>query len=165
MTMTGMSILVSLKRRSISMPVISGMRTSVMMQPSVAAVLMAARNATALSWLLTSSRALRSRNDNESRAASSSSMTCTTALDGIADLLLSDASEREIENGSATRIGLGPNLPAVRLHDGPANRQAHSHSLLLRRDKRLKQPRHHVRCDSRSGIGNGDADHIIFSRR
>src|SRR5664279_5877598 len=103
----------------------------------------------------------RSRNVSESRAASSSSMTCTTGLDGIADLLLTDTSERKMENCASARIGFGPDLPAMRFDDRPANRQANPYALLLRRDERLKELGYHIRRNSRSGVGHTHPNHII----
>src|SRR6185503_14926736 len=130
MTMTGMSIPFSLKRRSNSIPDISGIRTSVMTHP-VSEGLTVARNAGAVSYVRTSICAARKRKANESRAASSSSMTCTTALDFIADLILAHAFESKVKHSASSRIGLGPDLPAVRFDDGPADRQADPHPLLL----------------------------------
>src|SRR4029077_2979480 len=142
-TITGTSVPLSLRRRRSSIPVISGIRTSVMTHPSER-LLMLSRNAEEVSYQRASIFALRSKKDNESRAASSSSMTCTTGLSCIADLLVAHSSERKVEHCPSTRVGFGPDLPAVRFDYGSTNRKAYTHAMQLGRDKRLKQLRSYL---------------------
>src|SRR6476620_5921774 len=164
MMMTGMSFPLSLKRRSNSIPVISGIRTSVMTHPGSKGLLLA-RNDDAVSYVRTSICAARRRKANESLAASSSSMTCTTGLDGIADHLPADASESKVKHCPSSSIGFSPYLPAMRFDDGSANRQTDPHPLLFGGDEGLKELGRHVWRNSRPGIGHGDANHIAIGRR
>src|SRR6516164_11232144 len=92
------------------MPLISGIRTSVMMQPG-AACGNTSRNALADSKLFTLNAALRNKNASDSRSPSSSSMIwitgCATAFsEAIAALLLVNDRQREDEDRTATGIWL-----------------------------------------------------------
>src|SRR5262245_9381756 len=164
-TMTGTLILSSFNRRSRSMPLISGIRTSVMMQPERTSAA-TFRNATADSYVCTLIFAVPSRNASESRAASSSSMTCTMGpSDGIVDYLTGNGAQREPEDRAAAWIGLATDLPAMGLDDGTGNRQADAHAMRLGGDERLKELGCHLWRHSNAGVGNADGDHSVSGGR
>src|SRR4051794_614728 len=107
-----------------------------------------------------------SRKANDSRMASSSSMTCTTALsDGIADLLLGHRPQREAKGRAPSGVGARSDLTAVGLDDGAANRQADTHAMAFVGDERLEQMRRYVRRNPRSGVRDADCEHTILVRR
>src|SRR6266516_4465268 len=91
-------------------------------------------------------------------------MTCTTELPGIADFLFADRAKREVENRTSLRVGLQPDLPAVRLDDRPRDRKADAHSLALGGDEWLEQLRRDFLGNSRPGVGNADRDHVVIGR-
>src|SRR5262245_61445739 len=139
MTMTGAATLSSRNRRSRSMPLSSGILTSVMMQPAwtVGATL---RNPAADSYVRTSMPADPSWNASTSRTAWSSSMTWTMAFSaGIAGFLLRRSLQGKAKNCSADGIGLYRDASTVSLDNGATDGQADPHALRLARDKRLKQ--------------------------
>src|SRR5580692_531464 len=165
MTITGTSMPSSRTRRSRSIPLNPGIRTSVMMQVKPVSG-STSRNAAADAWLITSRSAVRNRKASESRSASSSSMTCTIAgSDDIAGFLLGQDRQREREYRAAAGIGPRHDRAAVRLDDGARDRQTDAHALSLGRDERLKQLRADLGRDSRPGIGNADFDHIFAHRQ
>src|SRR6516162_11294443 len=139
MTMTGAATLSSRKRRSRSMPLKSGILTSVMMQPAwtVGAIL---RNPAAESYVCTSIPADPSWNASTSRTASSSSITCTTDFSaGIAGILLRRNRQSKTKDGSSGGIRRHSDPSTVRLDDGAADGQADTHALRLAGDERLEQ--------------------------
>src|SRR5262245_15746374 len=161
MTTTGIPSLSSRSRRRSSMPLSPGILTSVMTQPAltVEAIL---RNAAAESWVCTSMPTVPSRKASDSRMASSSSMTWTTALsDGIAEVLLGYGPQGEAKDRPAAGIGLHADLPAVGLDDGAGDRQADAHAMGLVGNEGLEQLRHDLGRDSRTGIGDADGDHPV----
>src|SRR5690242_14576800 len=165
MTMTGTPTLSSSKRRNSSIPLISGIRTSVMMQPSAASG-NTSRNAFAESKLLTSSSALRSKNASDSRRPSSSSMTCTTRnaaafSDAIAVLLFVDERQREGEDRAAARIWPLRDRAAMRLNNRARDRQPDAHAVGFGGDEGLKELVGDLGRDAAAGIGDADFDHII----
>src|SRR5215475_6107740 len=124
MTITGTVSLSSRKRRTRSMPLSSGILTSVMMQPAWTEGA-TSRNATAESYVRTSIPADPSWNASASRTASSSSITWTMDLSGgIAEILPARGRYGEQKDRSIARIELHRDLSAVGLDDSAADRQA-----------------------------------------
>src|SRR6266508_2275926 len=165
MTMTGTATLSSRNRRNSSMPLRSGILTSVMMQPAwtVGATL---RNPVAESYVRTSIPADPSWNVSASRTASSSSITWTIDLsDGIGEPLPGRGPQGEAKDRSAGGVGLHHDLSTVGLDNGAADRQADTHALALVGDKGLEELRSQFRCDARPGIGHADGDHIVIVGR
>src|SRR6516162_900837 len=161
MTMTGTASLSSRNRRKRSMPLSSGILTSVMMQP-VWTVGATSRKTVADSYVRTSRPADPSWKASAWRTASSSSITWTMGLSGgIVEILPGRGPYGEPKDRSAGGIGLHRDLPAVRLDNGAADRQADTHSLALVGDKGLEELRHQFRRDPGSGIGHADGDHIV----
>src|SRR4051812_24582507 len=92
-----------------------------------------------------------SRKANDSRMASSSSMTCTTALsDGIADLLLAHRPQRGAKGRAAGGVGVRSDLSAMGLDDG--NRKADAHAMAFVGDEGLEQMSRYVRRNPRAGV-------------
>src|SRR6478752_514421 len=103
------------------------------------------------------------RKASDSRMASSSSMTCTTALsDGIADLLLGHRPQREAKSRAASGVGVRSDVAAMGLDDGAGNRQADAHTMALVGDEGLEQMRSYVRRNPRAGVSNADGEHAIL---
>src|SRR3954471_18121854 len=106
------------------------------------------------------------RKANDSRMASSSSMTCTTALsDGIADLLLGHRPQREAKGRAAGGVGGRSDLSAMGLDNGAGNRQADAHAVAFVGDERLEQMSRYVRRNPRAGISDADNKHAILVGR
>src|SRR5262249_54352314 len=155
----------SFSRRSKSIPLISGIRTSVITQLACVSA-SASRNAVADAKLTTSIRAVRNRKVSESRSASSSSMTHTFAISAdIAEFLLGHAGQGERKYCPSVRIRPWRDRAAMRLDNGAGNRQAHAHPLAFRGHERLEQLRCNLGGDTRAGIGYADLDHVIGHRR
>src|SRR5215469_9618251 len=164
MSITGMPTLSSFSRRNRSMPLISGILISVMMQPTGASG-NASRKVLAESKLRTSSCAARSKNARDSRSPSSSSMICTTGCaaafsEAIAAFLLAYGRQCEAKDGAAPWIWPWRDRAAMRFDDGARNRQTDSHALAFGGDEWLKQLIGNLRCDSRAGIRDTDFDHV-----
>src|SRR6516225_8943389 len=165
MTMTGTGCLSSRNRRNMSIPLSSGIRMSVMMQP-VWIVGATSRNATADSYVRTSIPAEPSWNASAWRTASSSSITWTMDLSGgIAEILPVRGLYSEPKDRSASGIGLYRHLAAVGLDNGAADRQADTHAVALVGDEGLEELRHQFRRDSRAGVDHADGDHVVFVGR
>src|SRR5215510_9087222 len=162
MTITGMSRLNFFSRLSRSMPLTSGILTSVITQPAWICG-RTSRKALALSYVRTLSRAVRSRNASDCRTASSSSITCTMTSDGIADFLPVDRAQREAKDRAAGRIGLHPDVAAMRLDDGARDRQADPHAMPLGGEERLEQLRSRLFRNAVSGVGHADGDHAVLA--
>src|SRR5262249_61433558 len=129
MTITGTGFLSYRNRLNRSIPLSSGILKSVMMQP-VRTVGATCRNATADSCVRISMPADPNWKASAWRTASSSSITWTMDLSGgIAEILPARGPQREAEDRSAVRIGLHRDLPAVRLDNGAADRQADTHAV------------------------------------
>src|SRR5690606_6361481 len=94
-----------------------------------------------------------------SRAASSSSITCTKASFCIRKFLPGHGAEREIEDRAALRIGPHADPAAVRLDDRAADRQADAHAMHLGREERLKQLSCDFLGDAGARVGDADLDH------
>src|SRR6516164_4896187 len=163
MTITGTESLSSRKRRTKSIPLSSGILTSVMMQP-VRTVDATCRNTAADSYVRTSIPADPSWKASASRTASSSSMTWTMGLsDGIAEILPPRGPQREAKNRSTRGIGLHRDLSTVGLNNGAADRQADTHAVALVAHKGLEELRHQFRCDPGAGVGHADGNHVIVA--
>src|SRR5262249_19260113 len=106
------------------------------------------------------------RKFRESRIASSSSMTWTTASDGIVivRVLLGHRAKGETEHRAAARIGLRPDASAVSFDDRARDRQPHSHAVTFRGHERLEELRRDLVRDSRPGIGYADDCRAILAR-
>src|SRR5262245_18077418 len=98
--------------------------------------------------------ALESRNDSESRNASSSSMMCTRSLPPIAQLLRGCRLQGKAERCPATGILIGPDPSAMRLDDGPRYRQVGPHPVRLGSNERLEQLFDNFGRTTWTGIGN-----------
>src|SRR5262245_20481810 len=164
MTITGTANLSSRNRRNRSIPLSSGILTSVMMQP-VWTVGASCRNRAADSYVRTSMPAEPSWKASASRTASSSSITWTMDLSaGIAEILSgSRGSQREAKDRSTAAIGLHRDLSTVGLDNGAADRQADAHAVALVGDKGLEELRHQLRRDPGAGVGHADDDHIAVA--
>src|SRR6516162_2849646 len=163
MTMTGTGCLSSRNRRNRSIPLSSGILTSVMMQP-VRTLGATCRNATADSCVRTSMPADPSWKASAWRTASSSSMTWTMDLSGgIAKILLARGPYGEPKDRSTVGIGLHRDLSAVGLDNGAADRQADPHSVALIGDKGLEELRHQVLRDPGPRVGHADGDHLAVA--
>src|SRR6516225_4320226 len=163
MTITATGYLSSRNRRNRSIPLSSGIRMSVMMQPAWTEGA-TSRNATADSYVRTSIPADPSWKASASRTASSSSITWTMDLSGgIAEILPAGGPYGEPEDRSAARIGLHRDLSAVRLDNGAADRQADTHAVALVGDKGLEELRHQFRRDPGPGVGHADRAHIVVA--
>src|SRR6476661_8656445 len=104
-----------------------------------------------------------SRKANDSRMASSSSMTCTTGLsDGIADLLLGHRPQREAKGRAAGGVGARSNLSTMGLDNGAGNRQADAQALAFVGDEGLEQMSRYVRRNPRAGVRDADSEHAIL---
>src|SRR5262245_53932079 len=98
------------------------------------------------------------------RTASSSSMTWTMGLSGgIAEILPAGGPYGEPKDRSAVGIGLHRDLPAVRLDNGAADRQADAHAVALVGDKGLEELRHQFRRDPGPRVGHTDGDHGVVA--
>src|SRR6266545_7788360 len=165
MTMTGTGCLSSRNRRNRSIPLSSGILTSVMMQP-VRTVDATSRNATAESYVRASIPADPSWKASAWRTASSSSMTWTMDLSGgIAEILPGGGAQREAKDRSTAGIRLHRDLSAVGLDNGAADRQADPHAVALVGDKGLEELRHQFRRDPGPGVGHADGDHLVVAGR
>src|SRR6266516_561111 len=165
MTITGTGCLSSRNRRNRSIPLSSGILTSVMMQP-VRTVDATSRNATADSYVRTSIPADPSWKASAWRTASSSSMTWTMDLsDGIAEILPGRGPQREAKDRSPHGIGLHHDLAAVGFDNGAADRQTDTHAGALVGDKGLEQLRHQFLRDPGAGVSHADGDHIVVGGR
>src|SRR6516164_8512347 len=163
MTMTGTASLSSRNRRKRSIPLSSGILTSVMMQP-VWTVGATSRKTAADSYVRTSMPADPSWKASASRTASSSSITWMMDLSGgIARLLSARGPQREAKDRSTAGIGLHRDLSAVGLDNGAADRQADAHAVALVGDKGLEELRHQFLRDSRAGVGHADGDHVVVT--
>src|SRR5262245_58636169 len=98
------------------------------------------------------------RKSSDCRTSSSSSITWTSTLDDIAEILLGHRAQREAKDGPTAGVWLDHDLAAVRFDDGARDRQADPHSLGLGRDERLKQLRTDLRRDAGTGIRDRDRD-------
>src|SRR3954468_6008622 len=104
-----------------------------------------------------------SRKANDSRMASSSSMTCTTGLsDGIADLLLGHRPQREAKGRAAGGVGARSNLSAMGLDNGAGNRQADAHAVAFVGNEGLEQMSRYVRRNPRAGVRDADSEHTVL---
>src|SRR5262249_30362991 len=165
MTMTGTSIFISRKRFKRSMPLMPGIRTSVITQFKLASGIFS-RKAAAEEWVATSTRAVRSRKASDSRSASSSSMIWTVPFsDGIADLLLRHCGQRKAEHRTASGIWPRRDRTAMGLHDRARDRQTDAHAVALRGDERLEKLGADLRRDAGSSVGNGNFDHVLGRQR
>src|SRR5215467_12703659 len=163
MTITGTVSLSSRKRRTRSMPLSSGILTSVMMQPAWTEGA-TSRNATADSYVRTSIPADPSWKASAWRTASSSSMTWTMdLLAGIAEILPARGPYGEPKDRPTGGIGLHRDLSAVGLDNGAADRQADTHAVALVGDKGLEELRHQFLRDPGPGVGNADGDHVVVA--
>ena len=102
---------------------------------------------------------------SDCRAASSSSITCTTGSLAIVEFLRNDTAKREAEDRSAAWIGLDRDLPAMRFDDGARDRQSNPHALLFRGDERLEQPSTLYPERSRPRVGNANGNHVVCCGR
>src|SRR6516225_3059736 len=165
MTITGTGCLSSRNCRNRSIPLSSGIRTSVMMQP-VWTEGATSRNATADSYVRTSIPADPSWKASAWRTASSSSMTWTMDLSGgIAEILPARGPHGEPKDRSASGIGLHRDLSAVGLDNGAADRQADTHAVALVGDEGLEELRHQFRPDSQPGVTHAAGAHVAFVGR
>src|SRR5262245_28879210 len=163
MTITGTANLSSRNRRNRSIPLSSGILTSVMMQP-VWTVGATSRKTAADSYVCTSRPADPSWKASAWRTASSSSITWTMDLSGgIVEILPGRGPYGELKDRSAGGIGLHRDLPAVRLDNGAADRQADAHAVALVGDEGLEELRHQFRRDPGAGVGHADGDHIVIA--
>src|SRR3990167_2718209 len=142
------------------MPLMSGMRMSVTMQPMLTSA-KRSRNAVAEACVSARMPDDVSRKASESRTASSSSMIWTMASAGIGSLLFADGAEREAEDRSAARVRFDPDSTAMGVDDRPRDRQADAHSLPLGGDEGLEQLAGNLGCDPRSSIGDAHLDHVV----
>ena len=71
--------------------------------------------------------------------------------------------KNELEGRSVIEIRCGPEPSPVRLDDRPADREAHAHACLLRREKGVEHPVCIARSQSNAGILYGDEDFIRAS--
>ena len=110
-------------RRCSSSPSIPGMRTSVTTQPSLTSG-RTFRKATADSWTRTARPAVLSRKASDWRTSASSSMTWTTPSAAMLGLLYRGGAQCEPEDRAAARPVVDPDLAAVRLDDGAADRKS-----------------------------------------
>src|SRR5262249_27862367 len=117
------------------------------------------------SWDRTSKRAVRSRNSSDWRTASSSSITCTRLLAGIAQILLGHGTQCKAKDRPALRVRLDRDLAAMRLDDGARDRQPDPHSLRLAGDEGLKQLRGYFRRNAGAGIRHAHRDHAAGTGR
>src|SRR5262245_24902224 len=109
--------------------------------------------------------AVRNRNANDCRMASSSSMTWTIkASDGIADLLRADGTDRKAEDCAAIGVGFHPDSTPMSLNDRARNRQPDSHALRLGRNKRLEQLSGNLGRNAGTGVGHADHQHVVVDR-
>src|SRR5262247_2563999 len=165
MTITGTANLSSRNRRNRSIPLTSGILTSVMMQP-VWTVGATSRKTAADSYVRTSIPADPSWKASAWRTASSSSITWTMDLSGgIAEILPGRGPQREAKDRSTAGIGLLHDLSTVGLDNGAADRQADTHAVALAGDKGLEELRHQFRRDPGPGVGHADGDHIVVAGR
>src|SRR5215468_3582191 len=163
MTITGTANLSSRNRRNRSIPLSSGILTSVMMQP-LSTVGATSRNTAADSYVRTSMPADPSWKASASRTASSSSITWTMDLSaGIARILSGRGSQREAKDRSTVGIGLRRDLSAVGLDNGAADRQADTHAVALVGDKGLEELRHQFLRDPGPGVGHADGNHVVVA--
>src|SRR6516162_9029951 len=163
MTMTGTASLSSRNRRKRSIPLSSGILTSVMMQP-VWTVGATSRKTAADSYVRTSMPADPSWKASAWRTASSSSITWTMDLSGgIARILSARGPQREAKDRSTAGIGLHRDLSAVGLDNGAADRQADTHAVALVGDKGLEELRHQFRRDPGAGVGHADGNHVVVA--
>src|SRR5262249_36743486 len=163
MTITGTASLSSRNRRNRSIPLSSGILTSVMMQP-VWTVGAACRNRAADAYVRTSMPREPGWKASPSRTASSSSITWTMDLSaGIAEILSGRGSQREAKDRSTAGIGLHRDLSTVGLDNGAADRQADAHAVALVGDKGLEELRHQLRGDAGASVGHADGDHIAVA--
>src|SRR5919109_1609610 len=160
MTITGIPTFISFSRCCSSRPSISGMRTSVTMQPSCASG-SALRKATADSCTRTARPAVLSRKASDWRTSASSSMTWTTWLAGTVGVLFPGHLQSEVENRTTLGRRLHPDLPAVRFDDGAADRETEPHALALGRHERLEQMSRHLGRQSATGIGHAHLRHAV----
>src|SRR5690606_37244783 len=163
MTITGKRSFVFLTRSSSSIPVISGIRTSVMMQPASASAMLA-RKSFADSYVRTRTPAASSMKRSESRAASSSSITCTKPSFCIREFLSGHVTEREVEDRAALRIGPHADAAVMRLDNRAADLQADAHAMDLGGEERLKQLPGDFIGDARARVGDADLDHSAVGR-
>src|SRR6266536_3240574 len=137
--LTGAATLSSRSRRSKSMPLSSGILTSVMMQPAwtVGATL---RNPAADSYVRTSIPADPSWNASTSRTAWSSSMTWTMDFSaGIAGFLLRRSLHGKAKDRSTGGIRLHRDPSTVGLDNGATDGQADTHAMRLAGNERLEE--------------------------
>src|SRR5262249_37216648 len=146
-----------------SIPLSSGILTSVMMQP-VWTVGATCRNTAADSYVRTSMPADPSWKASASRTASSSSITWTMDLSaGIARILSGRGSQREAKDRSTARVGLHRDLSAVGHDNCAADRQADTHAVSLVGHKGLEELRHQFRRDPGAGVGHADGNHVVVA--
>src|SRR6516225_7848674 len=163
MTMTGTASLSSRNRRNKSTPLISGILTSVMMQPvwTVGAI---SRKTAADSYVRASMPTDPSWKASAWRTASSSSITWTMDLSGgIAGILRGRGPQREAKDRPTAGIGLHHDLSTMGLDNGAADRQADTHAVSLVGNKGLEELRHQFRRDPGSRVGHADGDHIVVA--
>src|SRR5437868_239242 len=119
------------------------------------------RKAVAESCTRTAKPAVLRRNASDWRTAASSSMTWTTLLFDKGRLLVLCRAQGEAEDRAAARPGIDPDPAAMRLDDGPADRQAQSHALALGGDERLEELRGDLGSKPGSGIGDAHFDRLL----
>jgi hypothetical protein len=99
---------------------------------------MASRKVLAESWARAANWALPSKKTRDYRAASSSSMTCTTGSLGIVECLRIDDTQRESEDRSAAGVWRDGDLPTVRFNNGTGNRETNTQAASFRRGEGLE---------------------------
>src|SRR5437763_6614827 len=101
-------------------------------------------------------------NPIDRRTASSSSTRCTNLSSELA--IATPRWQCELEYRASVPRALAPDSAAMRLDDGPADRQADTHAGLLGRDERLEQLRRHGLADSRASVPDADRDEALRLR-
>src|SRR6266481_9156017 len=122
------------------------------------------RKAVAESCTRTAKPAVLRRNASDWRTATSSSITWTTWLFDKRRLLEPCRAQGEAEDRAAARPRIDPDPAAMRLDDGPADRQAQSHALALGRDERLEELRGDFGSKPGPGIGDAHFDRLVGVR-
>src|SRR5438132_92256 len=119
------------------------------------------RKAVAESCTCTAKPAVLRRNASDWRTAASSSMTWTTWLFDKRRLLELCHAQGEAEDRAAARPGIDPDPAAMRLDDGPADRQAQLHALALGGDERLEELRGDLGSKPGPCIGDAHFDRLV----
>src|SRR5262245_14461747 len=104
-------------------------------------------------------------NASDSRAASSSSITCTVeASFDIVEFLLGHTAKSEPKDGSPGGIGFAVDLPAVTFNDRARDRQPDAHAMALRCNKGMKKLRSNFGRYANSSIRHADGNHAVSGR-